>query len=760
MTLEKIEKRIETLLASDKRWPVIVDFCNKKDLNEFLYHFQVGNNDFISAGSFCGNDGTFKLEELSDRVEKNDKDMFIIHLSAYLKMYGEAFLKNAFKSIISKSVNGHVIIVSYQCRNYLKFSDSRFLERGQILIAEDDFDNSPSICFISPDLVDAFPNSFSGFESIGKAFENVDDKNIYIATDVDNHMFGMSVINISKLNDGYDILCTKEPRIKNVPESFGEAEDWNLLLKSMGGQTFSNVLEYNFGQDGDLGDCIRFYPSYSRAKQWLLFLSYNINGTRKGTYLSLVVNSVSNYKDIPQALFRTILLVDHNDEDFGRLYNERKKILEAYNTYLSEIVDYCKVVTSKEKDYIYYLTDSSQQEKEKMIEWLDKYGCNYSSDELISILNIVFPDLAFYLTSFRFKNDLLDMYFDKYKYQKIVNKVFPDFVEIVEKQAVEHGFVNALKPRTAIVDKVDLTGAHAYFFDALGVEYLGYIQSKCNDYGLSTSISVGRCELPSLTCFNKDFVDVCNNKGCPVSDIKDLDEIKHHGEDNCDYEKTKLPVYLTQELEIIDTLLKRIQAELLNDKFSKAVIFSDHGASRLAVLHETENVWEMESKGVHSGRCCPKNEINTKPDFAIEESDYWVLANYDRFKGSRKANVEVHGGATLEEVAVPIIEISRKLDKVEVFILDDCKVITLSAKEIPVLKVYVGIISNTIALKINGKYYDAQSTDNKYIYELRLDDCTKKGIYSADVYNGSELLSEGNKFEIAKKGMSEVNLFD
>lgn len=37
-------------------------------------------------------------------------------------------------------------------------------------------------------------------------------------------------------------------------------------------------------------------------------------------------------------------------------------------------------------------------------------------------------------------------------------------------------------------------------------------------------------------------------------------------------------------------------------------MIADHGASRLAVLHDTENVWEMAEKGQHSGRCCPKSE--------------------------------------------------------------------------------------------------------------------------------------------------------
>ena len=188
-------------------------------------------------------------------------------------------------------------------------------------------------------------------------------------------------------------------------------------------------------------------------------------------------------------------------------------------------------------------------------------------------------------------------------------------------QAIDLGFVSALQPRTQLFDKINLTNSRTYFFDALGVEYLGYIQTKCNEYGLSANITCGRSELPSLTCFNKDFVEVCKAKGCPVSDIKDLDEIKHHGEESFDYEKIKTPIYLIRELEIIDELLKKIRSAILSNHYEKAIIVSDHGASRLAVLHETENVWKMETKGVHSGRCCPMNEINTKPEFAISESE-------------------------------------------------------------------------------------------------------------------------------------------
>lgn len=760
MTLDKIERRIENLLTSDKRWPIIVDFSDKSDMKAFLYHFKVGNNQILSAGRFCGKDGTMKFEELSYLIENNEGNIFLVNLSTYLKLYGESILKKTVKSIISKSIKGHVVIVTYQCRNYLKYSDSRFSERGQILIVDGEFDEVSSICMISPGLGGAFSDAYIGFEKVGEAFETSKDKIIYIATDVNKQVFNMSLINISQLSNGYDVLCTKDPRIKNLPESFGEPEQWNGLLKTMGSTDFTFVVENQFGPVTGLVEYVKLYPSYSDEKRWLYYIALSVFGTKQNAYLTHTIANSTNYRDIPRALFRSILTVDRNDDDFSKLYEERKEIIRSYTYYLNEVVDFCKVLSSKKEDAIYYLTDLTQPEKEKVIDWLSVYGSKYTANELISILKGVYPDLAAYLSYYRFKNDLLNTYFESYKYQKVINKLLPNFEMIVEEQARELGFVSTLQPRTQIFDKIDLTGAHTYFFDALGVEYLGYIQTKCNEYDLSVSITCCRSELPSLTCYNKDFVKVCGDKGCPISYIKELDEIKHHGEDSFDYEKVKTPIYLIRELEIIDDLLRKIQVAIFNDKYEKAVIVSDHGASRLAVLHETENIWHMETSGVHSGRCCPKNEINNKPDFAIEESDYWVLANYDRFKGSRKANVEVHGGATLEEVTVPIIEITRKIDGVESFILEEYKVVFIAAMEIPVLRIYAGIISNNLMMKVNDKYYNAISTGDKYIYEVKLPDCTKKGLYSAEIINGSNVLSTDNLFEVKKKGMTEVSLFD
>lgn len=760
MNLNDAKKRVQNYLKSTRTWPLIVDVQTKTDLAEIVDFFKIGDNKFPSIEEFCNNDGVLKIDEVYASVSNNVGNTFISGISGFLKLMGEDATKKALKTIATTNISGHFVLFTYQCKNYLKFSDPRIVERGILVVVDGTPDSICSICFINPTLSDAFPGVYQGFQKIGYVMESCTHGSAYIATDIDKQSFSESVFHITQLSNGYDILRNKDSRTSIVPQSFGETEQWNRVLQYMGSHgNWSTVIADYFGSESNLSRAVAGYSLFDKQKKWLYFIALSISGVKDNEYFQLAVNNTSNYEELIESIFRTILTIDKNSSKFLGLYKQRKELIRELKDVLPETVNYCKVLSVKGEDAIFYLTDLSQPEKERIISWLDTYGSNYSLEQLMAILKIVYPDLFSYLAKYRFKNELLDSYFESYKYQKVINRLLPSFESVVDEQSTKMDFVSILKPRASIVDKLEVKNSRAFFFDALGVEFLGYIQEKCNEYGLSADISYARCELPSLTSFNKEFVNTLTTKGCPVSDIKELDEIKHHGEDSFDYEKEKTPIYLIKELEIIDELLLKIRAGVYSGHYDKAIILSDHGASRLAVLHETESVWSMATSGEHSGRCCKMSEIDSKPNFAIEESGFWVLANYDRFKGGRKANVEVHGGASIEEVAVPVVEITQKNPNVEAFIVDTSRVLTLGAKEHAVIKIYVGVKSNNIAIKIDGSYYDAEATGDAYVYSVELENYTKKGKFSFDIVNGSDVLAVGQLFEIKKKGMSEANLF-
>ena len=117
------------------------------------------------------------------------------------------------------------------------------------------------------------------------------------------------------------------------------------------------------------------------------------------------------------------------------------------------------------------------------------------------------------------------------------------------------------------------------------------------------------------------------------------------------------------------------------------------------------------SKGQHSGRCCPCSDADVKSEYATLENGFWVLANYDRFKGGRKASVEVHGGATLEEVVVPLIEI--ELIDNNIVVINTTPTTTASFKKNAEIILFSTSSLNNVSVRVQGRLYPVEAIGMK-----------------------------------------------
>ena len=128
------------------------------------------------------------------------------------------------------------------------------------------------------------------------------------------------------------------------------------------------------------------------------------------------------------------------------------------------------------------------------------------------------------------------------------------------------------------------------------------------------------------------------------------------------------------------------------------------------------------------------------------------MTDYGRFKGSRAANVEVHGGASLEEVLVPIITLKlKKQDAVDIRILNSDN-IQADRKQGTTVQIYISDVDNpnNISLVIGNTKYKAVVDDSTH-YTVHLEDIRRSKTCKADIYDGDNLL--GN-VELKIKGKS------
>lgn len=767
MSLDQHMQRIDRYLSKNEKQPIIVDVQNEADQSELVQHYNVGRNMLISASQYCAPDNMPNFDNLIQDLKTKEGILIVTGTSSFLKLMGTKELKKFIRSLLDLNTAGQVIFITYQCRQFLSWNDPRLDRR--IIIIDGVEKKIPNIVFTALGIpLPQSSNYVKGIENFAEKVEAGSADTIYMITEKNKASFPDALYSITNLQDAYNAIALKDDSTKSLPKTIGTDRQWDYALKLFEQKNcWADVIDAKFGSHILLDQALSSYTHFPDEKKWLFFISLKLYGTNSNWCLTSAAQKANSLDDFVRQVYRCILDKSVDDKDFWECYKSRKIVLQQMGNPSAELASYCKIIFSKGIYAIYYLTDNTQKEQETIFAFLDRYGLDMDRTKLMEILAKVYPALYNYLLPFRFGNELLNQYFQDYKYQKVINKILPEFEAKVEEQAKKREYNSILAPRSSVIEGLNRNDAQLYFMDAMGVEYLGYIISICRELKLITNVTVCASEIPSITSLNKEFWNLFLNSKHPSVSIKEIDEIKHHGKYDYDfYKNSRLPIHLIKELEVIKKVLIKIKDDLLDGKIQRAFMIADHGSSRLAVLHDTENVWEMTEKGQHSGRCCLKSDVDEQPDFATDAGDFWALANYDRFKGSRKANVEVHGGATLEELCVPIIELTYPTDRPEVFLLpvdgDDISIskipeIEVSFRKKAVLKIFSTAALQNVGISVNGKYYAATELGNNY-YRIDMPDLKKPDTYYADIQSGNNVIAEKLPFIIKKEGQREQDL--
>lgn len=700
------------------------------------------------------------------------EDFVLIGFSQAGMLRSAAYLERLMGVLLEVPVSGHTVVLLDHCEQYVKkhFSIHPDIQKRVVLV-EGETSSIPRIRLAANagDCIGTTP--LPSIKRLLAYLEMLTDETVSkkpevtVITKYTPELFQNALFSVTVCDDVYERLCKNYPDVSSgTIRKFGTDQQWSYLAKKLAKYgNLSAVANSTFGSSVNLSSYLGEVLDEGNAnKYWLLWLCMKVFNNKTNRYLNTVMLNSVKVTDFEEHVYFDILEIPYDDSVFRQCYTERKRLLEAMPENIMLLDQYCNKIGIKQREAVYYLTDMSEKEELAFMQCLATY--NYTKGDLLGITDKTFPSLNSYLQKFVFNDTntkvpageadlqgVLTDYFEQYKVQKLTNRISPAFMEEVEEIATTRPY-NKLQARSAIVSKLDKANSQLYFFDALGVEYMGYIQSRCEHYELISEVTIGHCELPSITEKNKEFIHFFPNG---VFDIKDLDELKHHSQ-IIDYEQCKEPVHIFKELQIIDGELRKIQSRLKQGYCDKAIIISDHGASRLAVIYEQENgKLELEEKGKHSGRCCPVQEDPNIP-YVSYWNGYAVLANYERFKGGRKANVEVHGGATLEEVIVPIIVLTKRPTNIDICFVDP--VVVLKGKEPATITLFSNVPLHEPKLVVNEKTYLGEFCEDAKHVKFVMPEMKRTKDWTADFYDGDKRLASGMEFHV-QKNTQEQTLF-
>lgn len=765
-TMDQCFDRIEAYCQKEiTGHPLLVNTENAHDFQCLVKRMQLdGNKTCVFVHDYCGK-GLPQIDALFRDVKK--KGCFVvIGLSSYVMLLGKKRAEELMARLQELSVAGHVIVLL----SHMKEIRLSRMQQDQhlsyrVLLLEGDPTPLPSIYLASPE-----ENSFGqlvlpNIQALLEKLEQYDpvggETSFAVRTSLHKEVFSESMYSIRSSKGIYKELLRAFPVLKgDLEESWGTKEEWERFAQEWKEcLSWGALAEKHFGIDAHFSAILeQEYEQADTYETWLYWLLLKVQGASEDAYLSYALGKSQHWQDLWEHIFLSLSSLSFQMREFEKYCEGRKRLLEGQAIPATWVSEYQDAIAQKGRDAIWYLFAGTAWEEKMLFQCLADY--DYTKEEVMGVLKTHFPDLFAYMKSFTFTMHqkvpehlvpFLTKYFDDYKWQKLMNHLTPDFKAQVNTLA-EHRVYNQFPIRSLALSQMKKENTMMYFVDALGVEYLSYISEKCKTYGLLLSIQVVHGELPSITSQNTEFM----NPG--VKNIKDLDELKHESQ-TYNYEKQKIPLHLVAELKAIDGVLQTIRDGLLTKEMKSAIIISDHGATRLAVLNDEEYGAEFivgESKGQHSGRCCQVEEDPGIP-FAAYENGYAVLANYMRFKGSRKADVEVHGGATLEETLVPLLQISLKpKDPMVEF---QPALVQLRKKEVGELLLVTNFDMADPYIIVNGKIYRGKLDTHRRRAIIPLPDMKRTHDYMADIYDGDTLLKEQVAFHV-KKEVAKDNLGD
>lgn len=689
-------------------------------------------------------DPTYQISAIS-RAAKTRPVVWIGAAQARM-LCGQKMTENFLINLLGSSFSGPVTVLCPYCCRILEGIGRNYVKLGyNIIVVTSEGWNIPSICVSSDDGVSyTATTAIRGIKALLRSLEDgKQQRSIHLETSCSFDYLAGSMYPASEGQSPYQIICQEEAGIAaNTKEENGTTEQWRQLARDL--QTAVSLSELCADRLCSINTLQTNFGDYLAADQdirFLCFICLKVFYDSGSDYLAYCLRKTETVDELEERIYTSILEIDHRDKRFFAWIRQRRRMLSTLDENSAMMKDFCERATIKGKDILWYVSDETEEERAALIHALCSYS--YTADELSTVLNFVSPRLAAYLQCFTFDEfntkvmesdasvrEMLTDYFQRYKIQKITNRLDRDFVKFVEAEAKTRSFTK-LQARSAIIKKLDKKDAQPYFFDALGAEFLAFIQSKAEEFGMQFECFIGHCNLPSITIKNKEFY----TSFPPDSILKEegLDNIKHEGT-RYNYQLTKEPLHVFDELALLEEDLKKMSSALAMGHCQKIIIISDHGASRLAVTYRSENAkLELPEPGKHSGRCCPADH-DPGIDFVTFEDGFAVLANYERFKGSRKADVETHGGASLEETVVPVIILTLKPKEQQLFFVES--VVSCSPKEGSKIQMFANPPLQKPRMVVNGQSYDGRFDGDKHKVIFEMPDIRRKGQHEAEIYDG------------------------
>lgn len=504
------------------------------------------------------------------------------------------------------------------------------------------------------------------------------------------------------------------------------------------------------------------WENLNRAEKQLALMWANMTDER--TYFQHCATKVDSIDNLPREIQMEIFNVKQGHPQWLQEYFDlNKKISLGKDSAWFSSID--AIPSWEEK--LQFLSDKTLAEQKYIIRLAGKVIKQYgvSPKTIGERIKTLFPLFSEYLCSCDIIGDeSLTLYFETYKKNKITNVYPADAMDMLS-----HIHVDSYPYRYQILSQFSNEQAFVLWVDALGAEWLPCLYHTIERTISNASfahVGVVQATLPSETVFNNQWEEMTVNH----DKMNGLDQLAHHGQiDDNSYEAC-----IAGQLAFMQKIADKVNSLL---QYNQTVIITgDHGTSRPAALAFHMNELAMNApknaKVMCHGRFCElegDSAIHSEYErqSKLGDTSYLVFKTYHHYAvGGNAAGYndeetmtygELHGGATPEEMLVPVIVVKNNQDvlPLEVKIVEtqvkrknnNAEIQAVANRPIGEMKAKLGNVTATCIKGIDAMHWTIKWTNAQigtYDLSITADNCQMKNL---------------PKVQIIKNGLEEDDLF-
>lgn len=671
---------IDTLkkdLGIELRFTARVIFVNKLSEYRQIITDLAGMADEVirlSDDAYCaGKDSVPDLRKVSEHISNStEKNLLITSVGEYLR-YAKSYESNVknLRSIMTYQAHSRkrVWIPIYSAKDIFQdvvgeLSDERY-ELYELEEA-DEFE-----CFVYPDTFSEKKDivSICGLKQMYRTWDNLD---MHSGMSFSTGKFAM----IKPSTGNYSVYVIKSPfefiqkHIKSanikLEEKLGTNAFWTKLATyaASANGTPEDILKKALNV-ADF-DAQQIVSGWSRLGdddgfgRWLLWLWYKLGLVAHADYLGYAIKRAETSNDIQKEIECAILnCVQSPSFDFW--VNERMTALKSMGiTKLSHAFWQAFDSLSDERTKLKLLSATTSEERTKIIEIVSKaLNNNKKITDYKSILAERYPDLLLYFKESEFLTGSLGEYIQTYKQFKIM-----DYYDRSVSDAALNVDTFEYDPRSKILNSIKCSkDAYYLWIDGMGVEWTDMLVNKV--VGLNKDLSNPKVEIGTAIVSTTTKVNM--NKADPETvsgKYNKLDSLSHiKDKSDCNYFSI-----IDKQFKLMEEIANMI-VKLAEDNPGKAIVVTaDHGMSRIAAkaFHTNQGLTPPAGSTVENlGRFCILQDgtLVCTPTHAYKEDNYLIFKEHSHFTCSGNAPGEIHGGASPEELFVPVITFKNDKSK-------------------------------------------------------------------------------------------------